>query len=68
MVGKDEELSIYDDDDVSPYLEGLEQEERRRTDQPRAGGEGAGDDAAPADPAAEPSDDAPAPQVNYKFL
>ncbi|XP_045604111.1 proteasome subunit alpha type-1 isoform X1 [Procambarus clarkii] len=50
VVGKDEDLSIYDDDDVNPYLEGLDQEERRggtgapRDAQPPAGG----DDAAAA--------------------
>jgi len=29
VVGKGEKLAIYDDDDVSPFLEGLDQEERR---------------------------------------
>ncbi|KAK8405287.1 hypothetical protein O3P69_001693 [Scylla paramamosain] len=29
VVGVGEKLSIYDDEDVSPYLEGLDQEERR---------------------------------------
>merc|ERR1712180_67873 len=29
VVGKGEKLAIYDDDNVSPFLEGLDQEERR---------------------------------------
>ncbi|KAK4319837.1 hypothetical protein Pmani_009255 [Petrolisthes manimaculis] len=29
VVGQGEDLSIYEDDDVNPYLEGLDQEERR---------------------------------------
>lgn len=41
MVGDGEKLSIYDDDDVSPYLEGLDQEERR-------GGTGATREAPPS--------------------
>ena len=44
VVGKGEDLNIYDDDDVNPYLEGLDQEERR-------GGAGASKDAPAAAPA-----------------
>ena len=29
IVGKGEELSILDEDDITPHLEGLDQEERR---------------------------------------
>lgn len=29
VLGKDEPLKIYDDDEITPYLEGLDQEERR---------------------------------------
>lgn len=64
IVGKGEDLSIYDDDDVSPYLEGLDQEERRggaggsRDAQPPAGD----DEAAPAPPP-PPAEDQP--QVRF---
>lgn len=47
VVGEGEDLSIYEDDDVNPYLEGLDQEERR-------GGTGRSGAQPP------PSDDAPA--------
>lgn len=53
MVGEGDKLSIYDDDDVSPYLEGLDQEERR-------GGTGATRDA-PASTGEDGSSSAPAP-------
>lgn len=53
VVGDGDKLSIYDDDDVSPYLEGLDQEERR-------GGTGAARDA-PAPAADEGSSSTPAP-------
>ncbi|XP_053638668.2 proteasome subunit alpha type-1 isoform X1 [Cherax quadricarinatus] len=57
IVGKGEDLSIYDDDDVNPYLEGLDQEERR------GGAGGARDAQPPAAPtaAAEEDDAASAP-------
>ena len=32
VIGKGEDLNIYEDDNVSTYLEGLDQEERRQTD------------------------------------
>lgn len=70
VVGKGDDLSIYDDEDVNPYLEGLDQEERR-------GGAGTSRDAQPADAPAEgdasadqppppPSDEQP--QVGRKHL
>lgn len=46
VVGEGEELSIYDDDDVNPYLEGLDQEERR-------GGAGTSREAQPAEAPAD---------------
>jgi len=54
VVGKDEKLAIYDDEDVSPFLEGLDQEERRGgaavpKDEPAP----AADGAAPSDAAAD---------------
>ncbi|MCJ8734549.1 hypothetical protein PDJAM_G00236620 [Pangasius djambal] len=41
IVGKDMEFTIYDDDDVAPFLEGLEERPQRKPVQ-------AGDDATPA--------------------
>lgn len=54
MVGEGEKLSIYDDDDVSPYLEGLDQEERR-------GGTGASREAPPSTREDDSSSSAPVP-------
>ncbi|KAH0620915.1 hypothetical protein JD844_021821, partial [Phrynosoma platyrhinos] len=34
IVGKDMEFTIYDDDDVAPFLEGLEERPQRKTAQP----------------------------------
>ncbi|XP_068250470.1 proteasome subunit alpha type-1-like [Palaemon carinicauda] len=68
VVGKGEKLNIYDDDDVNPYLEGLDQEERRggagtSRDAPAAAaaegeGEGDGEEGSSAPPP-PPSDDQP---------
>merc|ERR1711909_173440 len=55
VVGKNEKLQIYDDDDVSPFLEGLDQEERRGgAVVPQEEPEPAADGAAPSDSADAP--------------
>lgn len=61
MVGEGEELQIFDDEQVSPYLEGLDQEERRggareaSTEEGEGEGEGEdrGSDQPPPAPPAE---------------
>ena len=47
IVGKDLEFAIYDDDDVSPFLEGLEERPQRKTQ--------------PTQPADEPAEKADEP-------
>ena len=47
IVGKDLEFTIYDDDDVSPFLEGLEERPQRK--------------AQPTQPADEPAEKADEP-------
>ena len=57
VVGEGEELQIFDNEEVAPYLEGLDQEERRggarEAAAPEEGeaGDEAADPAAPAPPA-----------------
>lgn len=52
IVGKDMEFTIYDDDDVAPFLEGLEERPQRKVAQPA-------DEPAAAPAAAGPASDEP---------
>ncbi|KAF2366858.1 Proteasome subunit alpha/beta [Trinorchestia longiramus] len=58
VVGEGEDLQIFDDDRVAPYLEGLDQEERRGAAAARGDGDGEETEAAPPS-GDQPADEAP---------